>query len=248
VCRLPLELLRPSPCLRCRPTTVFATFSSGASTLSNAGIVVGIVSPAGRRVVARGTSGRSERPEVSGDTVFEIGSVTKVFTSMLLADMVRRGEVRLEDSVASHLPVTTGARSGRAIALIDLATIPPACRSGPRVFQRRGGSSIDPELAAEAWADGDPLTDRDANFLGLSERSLLSRVGATGLRLVGVSPAQACRCHAPHAYQCDALTYVGARNRRTDKRITGAPTSEEGCTDKRRSVARTSEDPSHRRA
>lgn len=41
---------------------------------------------------------------------------------MLLADMVRRGEVRLEDSVASHLPLPVGARSGRAIALIDLAT------------------------------------------------------------------------------------------------------------------------------
>ncbi len=88
----------------------------------NAAIVVGIVSPSGRRVIARGTSGRADGPEPGGDTVFEIGSVTKVFTSMLLADLVRRGEVRLEDSVASHFPVHIGAPSGRTIALVDLAT------------------------------------------------------------------------------------------------------------------------------
>ena len=88
----------------------------------NAAIVVGIVSPSGRRVIARGTSGRADGPEPGGDTVFEIGSITKVFTSMLLADMVRRGEVRLEDSVASHFPVDVGAPSGRTIALVDLAT------------------------------------------------------------------------------------------------------------------------------
>ena len=43
----------------------------------NAGIVVGIVSPAGRRVIVRGTSGRPDGAELSGETVFEIGSVTK---------------------------------------------------------------------------------------------------------------------------------------------------------------------------
>jgi CubicO group peptidase (beta-lactamase class C family) len=70
----------------------------------------------------RGTSGRPDEAPLSADTVFEIGSVTKVFTSLLLADMVRRGEVHLEDSVSSHLPVRVGAGSTRAITLADLAT------------------------------------------------------------------------------------------------------------------------------
>ncbi len=88
----------------------------------NAGIVVGIVSPAGKRVIARGTSGRADAAALSGEAVFEIGSITKVFTSLLLADMVRRGEVHLDDSVSSYLPVKVGAGSARTITLADLAT------------------------------------------------------------------------------------------------------------------------------
>jgi serine-type D-Ala-D-Ala carboxypeptidase/endopeptidase len=41
-------------------------------------------------------------------TVFEIGSVTKVFTALLLADMAERGQVRLSDRAASYLPGGTG--------------------------------------------------------------------------------------------------------------------------------------------
>jgi CubicO group peptidase (beta-lactamase class C family) len=41
---------------------------------------------------------------VDPDTTFEIGSISKVFTSLLLADAVGRGEVALTDSCADHLP------------------------------------------------------------------------------------------------------------------------------------------------
>jgi len=80
------------------------------------GIVVGIVTPQGRRVVAYGP--------VDGDTVFEIGSVTKVFTSLLLADMVVRGEVALADPLDKYLPAGVKAPEwkGRKITLVDLAT------------------------------------------------------------------------------------------------------------------------------
>jgi D-alanyl-D-alanine-carboxypeptidase/D-alanyl-D-alanine-endopeptidase len=61
---------------------------------------------------------------LDGDTVFEIGSVTKVFTSLLLADMVQRGEVALTDPVAKYLPpgIKMPERGGRQITLQDLAT------------------------------------------------------------------------------------------------------------------------------
>src|SRR6266576_1351195 len=59
------------------------------------GIVVGLLDAGGKRVVAVG---------VAADRVFEIGSITKVFTASLLADMVARGEVKLDDPVAKFLP------------------------------------------------------------------------------------------------------------------------------------------------
>src|SRR5688572_5531406 len=57
------------------------------------GAVVGIVEPAGRRVVVYGESGAPDGRPLDDETVFQIGSVTKVFTGLLLADMVVRGEV-----------------------------------------------------------------------------------------------------------------------------------------------------------
>jgi CubicO group peptidase (beta-lactamase class C family) len=89
----------------------------------NLGIVVGIVTPGGRRVVSHGRASLHDRRDLDGDTVFEIGSVTKLFTSVLLADMVRRGEVKLTDSVFRYLPPhTSRARETRTITLADLAT------------------------------------------------------------------------------------------------------------------------------
>ncbi|HEX3307869.1 MAG TPA: serine hydrolase domain-containing protein [Streptosporangiaceae bacterium] len=53
-------------------------------------------------------------------TIFQVGSVTKVFTALLLADMTERGEVRLSDPAARYLP---GAREvAGAATLADLAT------------------------------------------------------------------------------------------------------------------------------
>ena len=50
--------------------------------------------------------------------------MTKVFTSLLLADMVHRGEVALTDPVSKYLPpnVKMPERGGKKITLIDLAT------------------------------------------------------------------------------------------------------------------------------
>jgi CubicO group peptidase (beta-lactamase class C family) len=88
------------------------------------GIVVGVIGPAGRRVVSFGSLDTGDKRTLGGDTVFEIGSATKVFTSLLLADMVQRGEVALTDPVAKYLPagVHMPERGGKAITLQDLAT------------------------------------------------------------------------------------------------------------------------------
>lgn len=88
------------------------------------GIVVGFIGPQGRRVIAYGKLDRDDPRDVNGDTIFEIGSVTKVFTSLLLEDMVQRSEVELNDPVAKYLPAGTRVpeRNGRSITLADLST------------------------------------------------------------------------------------------------------------------------------
>jgi D-alanyl-D-alanine-carboxypeptidase/D-alanyl-D-alanine-endopeptidase len=88
------------------------------------GIVVGVIDRDGSRVVAHGRHKRGGRRHVGADTLFEIGSNTKVFTSLLLSDMARRGEISLADPVATYLPdgVTVPERGGRPITLVDLAT------------------------------------------------------------------------------------------------------------------------------
>lgn len=65
-----------------------------------------------------------DRPTApAADTLFEIGSITKVFTATLLADMAREGLVGLDDPVQHYLPdgVELAVR-GRPITLADLAT------------------------------------------------------------------------------------------------------------------------------
>ncbi len=79
------------------------------------GLVVAVRTADGTRAWARGDLPAGER------SVFEIGSVTKTFTALLLADLARGGVVGLDDPVGKHLPVAPPMR-GRPITLADLAT------------------------------------------------------------------------------------------------------------------------------
>lgn len=67
------------------------------------GMVLGLVDGGERRFFSRGRESQSGKP-VTERTVFEIGSVTKLFTALLLADMAQRGEVALDAPVAELLP------------------------------------------------------------------------------------------------------------------------------------------------
>jgi CubicO group peptidase (beta-lactamase class C family) len=88
------------------------------------GIVIGVIDGKGARVFARGVCQKGQSAAVTGDTVFEIGSVTKVFTALLLQEMADSGEVKLDDPIGKYLPSTvkTPTRNGRQITLLDLAT------------------------------------------------------------------------------------------------------------------------------
>ena len=88
------------------------------------GYVAAIIDANGTRVVTAGQSGAANERALGGDSVFELGSITKVFTALLLADMAHRGEVALDDPVAKYLPPQARPRAfdGKPITPLDLAT------------------------------------------------------------------------------------------------------------------------------
>jgi D-alanyl-D-alanine-carboxypeptidase/D-alanyl-D-alanine-endopeptidase len=117
------------------------------------GIVVGVLGPDGQRFVAGGSGAGAK---VDRSTLFEIGSISKVFTALILADMVNKREVSLDDPAAKFLPPghRMPERGGRAITLRDLATH----RSGlPRMPDNIG-----------------LMTDPDGPFAGYDEAKLLA--------------------------------------------------------------------------
>lgn len=80
-------------------------------------------------------------PEADGDTLFEIGSLTKPITALTLASMVRTRELTLDTPIGELFPEGFKApnRDGREITLLDLATH----RSGlPRLPPNLGWSAL----------------------------------------------------------------------------------------------------------
>jgi D-alanyl-D-alanine-carboxypeptidase/D-alanyl-D-alanine-endopeptidase len=90
------------------------------------GIVVGMIAgdPQERWVIGYGKFSATDKRIPDGDTVFEIGSITKVFTGILLAQAVEAGEVQLDDPISLYQPegVTAPEYEGKSITLLDLAT------------------------------------------------------------------------------------------------------------------------------
>ena len=88
------------------------------------GLVVGVVDDGGTRVYGYGHKSSKDDTPPDGKTVFEIGSATKAFTGILLADMVRRGEVAFDDPVQKYLPEGTNVPQvdGTVITLAHLAS------------------------------------------------------------------------------------------------------------------------------
>ncbi|OYX66343.1 MAG: hypothetical protein B7Y88_05530 [Sphingomonadales bacterium 32-64-17] len=116
----PLTLRRLDPSERPKPTALPANWQIPSNAVlapllerrvaerPGAGFVLGISENGARGIVVAQPQGG---PQFDGDTLFEIGSITKVFTALLLADMTLKGEVALDDPVEKYLPA--GARMPR---------------------------------------------------------------------------------------------------------------------------------------
>ena len=91
---------------------------------TNAAIAIGFIDPNGTQFYGHGKMSNSSNATVDENTVFSIGSTTKVFTTILLADMVNKGLVKLDDPIEKYLPsnVTVPQYNGHKITIEDLAT------------------------------------------------------------------------------------------------------------------------------
>ncbi len=91
-------------------------FKSGElAPTTGAGLSIAVVNHGVRRVFSYGTA----KP----DSIFEIGSITKTFTGLILSQMVEEGKVKFDDPVRTLLPPETVAKpAGSEITLLDLAT------------------------------------------------------------------------------------------------------------------------------
>lgn len=99
-------------------------------TRGQRGVAVAVVDDAGVRTAGLGRTGGPEDQPVTPATAFEIGSVTKPLTGMLLAERVAAGEVALDDAVGDVVEGSRRLASTGSATLEELATH----RSGlPRV-------------------------------------------------------------------------------------------------------------------
>lgn len=113
------------------PTTAVALDDGATSALlrtrlAEQGVGLVAVQVQGDRVdvAAQGLARQGDGAALRTDALFEIGSITKTFTALLLADAVVRGELKLDGAVQEALPqgVQLLDAAGEAIRWIDLAT------------------------------------------------------------------------------------------------------------------------------
>lgn len=169
------------------------------------GMVLGVLEPDGStKVVSYGSAGEAASHELGPGSVFEIGSITKTFTATLLADMVLRGVVSLDDPVSTYLPaeVRVPSRNGREITLLHLAT-------------HRSGLPSEPDDMGAAGADGArPYTPEQA-YAFLSRHQLRRDPGAAyeysnfGFALLGHALARAAGVGYPELVRSRILEPLG---------------------------------------
>ena len=93
-------------------------------TDKNVGIVIGYIDGDTVEYFSYGKTALTNGTDVDENSVFEIGSISKTFTTIMLSDEVLQGHMKLSDPISKYLPqeVKVPTRNGKVITLKDLAT------------------------------------------------------------------------------------------------------------------------------
>jgi len=151
-----------------------------------AAIVIGLVDPNGTQFYGYGNLSNANPITVDKDTIFAIGSITKVFTTILLADMVDHGLVNLDDPIEKYLPtrVKVPTYNGQKMTLENLATHTSGLPEFPsnhcvsnfnRIDDDNNGDSIQARLF---FIECDKNYTFDQLYQDLSNTTLTSKPGS----------------------------------------------------------------------
>jgi D-alanyl-D-alanine-carboxypeptidase/D-alanyl-D-alanine-endopeptidase len=100
------------------PAEVLESIHERVDYGDNVGIVVGVIDEDRPRYYGYGRVAAASDQAPDEHTVFEIGSITKVFTAILLADMAERGELALDDPIQKwDIPTLAGAGAVESLTL-----------------------------------------------------------------------------------------------------------------------------------
>ena len=150
------------------------------------GIAVGLVRPAASGTAPQvnyylsGFADLKTNAPVTPQTVFEVGSVSKAFTGDLLAQLIRRGKVSLDDPLQKYAPpgITVPTFAGAPnvpITLRDLATHQSGLPDEPANISM---NCKDPKVQCDRTFED---YTRDQMWQGLSQTSLLWQPGTKWL-------------------------------------------------------------------
>jgi serine-type D-Ala-D-Ala carboxypeptidase/endopeptidase len=93
------------------------------ATHNGVGLMVGVAHNGERWIFSYGETSKGSGRKPDSKTLFQIGSITKIFTAELLADPVRHGKAQLNDPLKKYFPRAHVPVYGeREITLLDLAT------------------------------------------------------------------------------------------------------------------------------
>ena len=128
----------------------------------NAGVAAAVITPEGTFQAHAGISGSADGLPLSSQTLFEIGSITKVVTGTLFADSIRRGEVSENELLVKVFTDLDLPGNGDKITLLDLAT------------HRSGIPSAPADLTPANWEDPWKDLTKEALWTSLSNLEKLN--------------------------------------------------------------------------
>jgi serine-type D-Ala-D-Ala carboxypeptidase/endopeptidase len=110
-------------------------------------IIVGIITPNGRQILSEGKLSDANPVPPDSNTIYEICSITKLFTSLLLADMSLKRKLDLNAPISKFLPADVKApiKNGKEISLLSLST--------HRAGFPRNAYNLDPQNPDNPFAD-----------------------------------------------------------------------------------------------